>query len=238
MKTWFEIGEVRVDVVRKDIKHLHLSVLPPSGAVRIAAPERMSLDAVRVFAIGKLAWIRRQQQKLRDQERETPREYLDRETHYVWGQRYLLHLLEVDQPPSVELSHHRLVLRVRPGTDAARREELLEGWYRDELRAAAQPLIDKWQRIMAVEVQRLFVRRMKTKWGSCNPDKATIRLNTALARKPRECLEYIIVHEMAHLTEHTHNERFVAMLDQLMPKWQYHRDVLNRLPVQHETWNS
>lgn len=236
MNTWFQLGDMRIDVVRKDIKNLHLSVLPPDGRVRIAAPERMSMDAVRVFAIDKLPWIRRQQQKLREQERETPREYLERESHYVWGKRYLLTVTEVDQPPSVDISHNRLVLRVRPGTDVTRREDILEAWHRKELHAAAQPLIEKWQGIIGVHVQRLFIQRMKTKWGSCNPVAGSIRLNTDLARKPRGCLEYIIVHEMTHLIEHTHNERFVELMDRFMPRWQYHRDVLNRLPVRHEQW--
>lgn len=236
MNTWFQLGDVRIDVVRKDIKNLHLSILPPSGRVRITAPERMSMDAVRVFAVNKLPWIRRQQQKLREQERETPREYLERESHYVWGQRYLLTVKEADQPPSVELSHHRLMLQVRQGTAGARRQEIVEEWYREELRAAATPLIEKWQRIMGVEVRRFFVQRMKTRWGSCNPSAGSIRLNTYLARKPRECLEYIIIHEMAHFIEHTHNAQFVELMDRFMPKWQYHRDVLNKLPVQHEKW--
>ncbi len=237
MKAQFQLGDIPIEVVSKDIKNLHLSVLPPSGRVRISAPKHMGLDAVRVFAIDNLPWIRRQQSKMKEQERETPREYLERESHYLWGQRYLLKVLEVDQPPSVELDHNRLVLQVRPGTDIARRQEILEGWYREELRAAAMPMIDKWQRLMEVEVQRFFIQRMKTRWGSCNPKTGSIRLNTDLAKKPRECLEYIIVHEMTHLIEHTHNEHFVELMDTFMPKWQYHRDVLNRLPVRHEKWD-
>jgi len=236
MSTWFQLGDVRVDVVRKKIKNLHLSVLPPLGRVRVAVPERMSMEAVRLFTIDKLPWIRRQQRKLREQERETPREYLERESHFVWDRRYLLAVTEVDQPPSVELSHNRLVLRVRPGAAQARRQEIIEAWYREELRAAATPLIKKWEPVMGVEVRHLFIQRMKTKWGSCTPRSGSIRLNTDLAKKPRECLEYIIVHEMAHFIEHTHNERFVELMDRFMPKWQYHRDVLNRLPVRHEQW--
>lgn len=237
MKARFLLGDIPIEVVSKDIKNLHLSVLPPSGQVRISAPKHMGLDAVRVFAIGNLPWIRRQQSKMREQERESPREYLERESHYLWGQRYLLKVLEVDQPPSVELDHNRLMLQVRPSTDIDRRREILEGWYREELRAAAMPMIEKWQGIMKVEVRRFFIQRMKTRWGSCNPKTGSIRLNTDLAKKPRECLEYIIVHEMTHLIEPTHNERFVELMDTFMPKWQFHRDVLNRLPVRHETWD-
>jgi predicted metal-dependent hydrolase len=236
MQTRIQLGDIGVDVVRKDIKNVHLSVHPPTGRVRIAAPERMSLNTVRVFAIAKLPWIKRQQRKLRKQERETPREYLDRESHYVRGKRYLLKIIEADQPPSVELSHERMILRVRPRTDTSKRETILEEWLREQLRNAVPPLIEKWERLMGVKVQRFFVQRMKTKWGSCNHRAGSIRLNTDLARKPRECLEYIVVHEMAHLIEPTHNARFIALMDQFMPKWQSYREALNRLPVRHENW--
>jgi predicted metal-dependent hydrolase len=237
METRIQLGEIGVDVVRKDIKNVHLSVHPPTGRVRIAAPKRMSLDSVRVFAIAKLPWIKRQQRKLQEQERETPREYIDRESHYVWGKRYLLKVVEADQSPSVELDHGRMILRVRPGTDAMKRQAIVEEWHREQVRSAVPPLVEKWERLMGVAVRQLFVQRMKTKWGSCNHRAATIRLNTDLAKKPRRCLGYIVVHEMAHLLEPTHNERFVALMDQFMPRWQSHREVLNRLPVRHERWD-
>ena len=237
MRTRIQLGYIGVDVIRKEIKNIHLSVHPPTGRVRIAAPERMSLDTVRVFAIAKLPWIKKQQRKLREQERETPREYIDRESHYVWGQRYLLKVVEADRPGSVELDHGRMILRVRRGADKAKRKAIVEEWHREQLRKAVPPLIEKWERLMGVRVRRLYVQRMKTKWGSCNDRAGSIRLNTDLARKPRECLEYIVVHEMAHLLEPTHNERFMALMDQFMPKWQFHRDVLNRLPVRHESWD-
>ena len=237
MKTRIQLGDLGVEVVRKDIKNVHLSVHPPTGRVRIAAPRRMSINTVRVFAIAKLPWIRRQQQKLQEQERETPREYIDRESHYVWGKRYLLKVIEADQPPSVELGPGRLILHVRPGTDTAKRQVILEEWHRDQLRNAVPPLIKKWERLMEVHVRRVFIQRMKTKWGSCNQSASSIRLNTDLARKPKECLEYILVHEMAHLIERTHNERFMTLMDQFMLKWQFRREVLNRLPVRHESWN-
>lgn len=237
MATRIQLGEIAVDVVRKDIKNVHLSVLPPLGRVRIAAPRRMSANTLRVFAIAKLPWIRRQRRKFAEQEREAAREYLDRESHYVWGKRYLMKIIEADQVPSVELSPSRLILRVRPGAGTEKRQALLEEWYREELRNAAPRLIEKWERLMGVRVERFFVQRMKTKWGSCNCCAGSIRLNTDLARKPRECLEYIIVHEMAHLIEPTHNERFIKLMDRFMPKWQSYQEVLNRLPVRHEIWN-
>ena len=237
MRTRIQLGDIGVEVVRKGIKNVHLSVHPPTGRVRIAAPERMNLDTLRVFAIAKLAWIKKQQRKLREQERETPREYIDRESHYVWGKRYLLKVIEANQPASVELSHGRMVLRVREGTGKAKRQAIVEDWHREQLRKAVPPLIEKWERSMGVTVRRLFVQRMKTKWGSCNHRSGSIRLNTELARKPRECLEYILVHEMAHLLEPTHNACFMDLLNRCMPKWEFHRDVLNRLPVRHESWD-
>lgn len=236
MQAQLQLGDIAVDVVWKDIKNVHLSVHPPTGRVSIAAPARMRLETIRVFVISKLAWIRQQQHKLREQEREPPREYLNRESHYVWGRRYLLHILEEDAPAWVELSHSRMVLHGRPGWAQAKKEELLDRWYRGQIRAAVPALFAKWEPLMGVKVAGFFVQRMKTKWGSCNPHARTIRLNTELAKKPRECLEYIIVHELIHFLESTHNARFIALMNQFMPKWQSRRQRLNRLPVRHESW--
>jgi predicted metal-dependent hydrolase len=230
------LGEITVDVVLKDIKNVHLGVYPPTGRVRISAPRRMSLDTIRVFAISKLGWIKQQQKKLRSQERETPREYLDRESHYVWGRRYLLKLVEGHGLPNVELKHRKMILRVPPGTTDDTKRVTLARWYREQIKAAVPVLITNWAPVIAVKVERVFVQRMKTKWGSCNPDRRSIRLNTDLAKKPRECLEYIVVHEMVHILEPTHNTRFVALMDRLMPHWRCRRDELNRLPVCHEKW--
>ena len=232
-----KLGDLMVDVVLKDIKNIHLSVYPPHGAVRISAPKRMSLDTIRLFAVSRLAWIRQQQKKLREQERESPREYIERESHYVWGKRYLLVVQEADAASSIELTHSRLILRVRPGTSEEKREAIVDDWYRQQVRKAVPPLLDRWQPLIGVEAERFFVRRMKTKWGSCNHDARAIRLNTELARKPPECLEYIVVHELIHLLEPTHNTRFAALMNRFMPKWQLYRDVLNRLPVRRETWS-
>ena len=236
MHSQVQLGDLVVDVVRKQIRNVHLSVHPPTGRVTISAPAHLSLDSIRAFAISKLGWIRQQQSKLLEQEREMPREYLNRESHYVWGVRYLLQIVETEAPASVDLAHRRMVLRVRPGWNQAKRQELLDSWYREQLRAALPPLIAKWEPLMGVKVEKVFVQRMKTKWGSCNPRTRTIRLNTDLARKPRECLEYIVIHELVHLLEPSHNARFLALMDQFLPKWQFHRSILNRLPVRHETW--
>ncbi len=236
MATQIKLGDIVIDVVLKDIKHVHLSVYPPAGRVRISAPRRMSLDTLRVFAVSKLDWIKRQQQKMIDQERETPREFLDRESHYVWGRRYLLKVIEQDQTPAIELQHSHLLLRVRPGTTEDKRQAIVEDWYRSQLKQAAPPLIAKWEKLMGVKVERFYVQKMKTRWGSCNPVARSIRLNTDLVKKPRECLEYVVVHELAHLLEPSHNARFIALMNRFMPKWQFYREQLNRLPVRHEEW--
>ena len=237
MNAQVQLGDIAVDVVRKNIKNVHLSVHPPTGNVRIAAPARMELDVIRVFAISKLSWIRQQQQKFREQERETPREYLDRESHYFWGRRYLLTVEERSCAPSVEASHLHLVMRVRPGASPAKRQAILEEWYRRQLKEAVPPLLAKWEGFMGIKAGRVFIQQMKTLWGSCNHRTGTIRLNTELAKKPRKCLEYVIVHELVHLLEPTHNARFITLIDRFMPRWQSHRHVLNRMPVRHETWN-
>ncbi|CAN5490611.1 SprT family zinc-dependent metalloprotease [soil metagenome] len=236
MASHIDLGGLRIAVVKKDIKNVHLSVYPPAGKVRIAAPLDMELDTIRVFAISKLAWIKGQQRKIVAQERETPRDYVNRESHYVWGRRYLLSVIEHDAPPAIELKRNRLVLRLRPGTEELRRQEVLDAWYREQIRAAVPELLIKWERHMKVKAARFFVQRMKTKWGSCNPLSRSIRLNTDLAKKPPECLEYIVVHELAHLIEPTHNARFMALMDLFMPKWRHLQDELNRLPVRHEDW--
>ena len=236
MTTEIQLGTITVEVEHKEIKHLHLSVYPPTGRVRIAAPLRMELDTIRVFAIAKLGWIKSQQKKLREQIRTTPREYLDRESHYLWGQRYLLAVTESDQPPRVRLRHRTLLLQVRPGTGKEKKQEIVEAWYRDQLRQAVPPLIAHWEPVIGVKVKRFFVQRMKTRWGSCNAATGSIRLNSELAKKPRECLEYLVVHEMAHLVAPTHNHHFIALMDHLMPNWRACRETLNQWPVAHEHW--
>lgn len=230
------LGSVKAQVLRKRIKHMHLGVFPPEGAVRISAPEDVALDTIRVFAISKLAWIKQQQRKMKAQPREPEREYINRESHYVWGRRYLLQIQELPAPASITLSGKNMRMTVRPGTPADKRQALLDAWYRAQVREAAQPLLRKWQTIMGVQPGKLLVQRMKTKWGSCNPQTGLIRLNTDLAKKPPEHLEYVIVHELAHLIEASHGERFVAAMDMFLPKWQHLREALNSLPVRHEVW--
>ena len=234
--TQLQLGEIAVEVILKDIKNIHLSVYPPTGRVRISAPSRMSLDTIRVFAISKLGWIKQQQTKLRGQERETPREYLDRESHYVWGKRHLLKVVETDGAPSVELKHSRMLLRLRPGNPSHKKQALMEAWYREQIRNAVPPLIAQWEPVIGVKVQRFFVQKMKTKWGSCNAALKSIRLNTDLAKKPPQCLEYILVHEMAHLVVRHHNDQFTSLMDKCLPRWKLLRGMLNNSPLAHADW--
>ena len=238
MTAQIDLGGIEVDVVFKDIKNVHLSVYPPSGRVRIAAPEHMKLDIVRAFAISKLSWIKKQQTKLRKQERETPREYLNRESHYVWGKRYLLKIVEVDSAPKVVLKAGKMILRVRPGASDEARGAAVSKWYREQLKAAIPELLAKWEPILGVNAERVFVQKMKTKWGSCNPDQRSVRLNTDLVKKPAYYLEYVLVHELTHLLEKTHNDRFTELMDQFIPQWREYREMLNTSPLTHEKWSN
>ena len=231
-----ELGDIKVDVMLKDIKNIHLSVYPPSGKVRISAPEHMNLDIIRVYAISKLSWIRKQQTKLNKQKRETPRLFLNRESHYFNGKRYLLKVIEHDAAPIVKLTHRYIEMYVRPDTTIIKKKILLDEWYRAQLKAKLPEIIANWQNTIQVHVNEFGIKKMKTKWGTCNPDAKRIWLNLELAKKPAECLEYIVVHEMTHLLERNHNTRFIALMDEFLPKWRFLKDELNRLPVSHVDW--
>ena len=232
-----DVGGISVDVVFKNIKNVHLSVHPPTGRVRISAPAHMKIDTIRIFAVAKLDWIKKQQKRFQDQERETPREYLDRESHYVWGRRYLLKVKEEDTKPSIELKHNQMVLTVRPRARKEMKEAVVSAWYRDQLRIAMLPLISKWEPQIGVKANRLFIRKMKTRWGSCNTRRRSIRLNSELAKKPREYLEYVIVHELVHLLEPTHNKVFMTYMNKFIPQWKQLHDELNRKPLAHQEWD-
>jgi predicted metal-dependent hydrolase len=225
------IAGLAIEIERKPIKHLHLVVYPPDGRVRIAAPEGMTLDAIRIFAIGKLPWVRRQQKRLHEQQREGDLEYINRESHYLWGRRYLLRVIEADAPPKVTLRARTIDLHVRHGASLDQRDDLFQSWYRSQMRLAIEPLLTKWQPLLRVKVERVHLQRMKTKWGSCNTPLRSIRLNTELAKKPLPCLEFILVHELAHLRHRNHGARFTALLDDALPQWRDIRDELNRLPL-------
>ena len=231
-----KLGNITVDVVQKDIKNLHLSVYPPTGRVRIAAPLRLNLDTIRIYAISKLSWIKKQQTKLRSQQREAPRDYLTRESHYYLGKRYLLKVMEENSPPKVELKHSAIVLYVRPGTDKDKRQLILENWYRERLKEIVPALVKKWQKTMSVSPHEFAIKKMKTNWGTCNIEAKRIWLNLELAKKPEHCIEYIVVHEMVHLLERNHNDRFISYMNKFLPEWKHIKNELNRLPVSHVDW--
>lgn len=234
MSTVMQVGDIAVHVTLKNVKNVHLGVYPPGGRVRIAAPVRMNLETIRALAVSKLPWIRRQRSAFLGQRRETPRDYVSGESHYVWGRRFLLSIEEKEAAPRIEKHHRRLSLQIRPGTALGRRAALLEGWYRQQIREALVGLLAQWAPIVGVTPGRIFIHRMRTKWGSCNPRSRNIRVNTELAKKPRECLEYILIHELIHLREPTHGLRFFELMDAILPGWETRRRELNRLPLRQE----
>lgn len=231
------VSGVEVDVLRKPIRNAHLAVYPPHGRVRLAVPLSMTDDAIRLLVVSKLAWLQRHRRKLETQEREAPREFVTGESHYFLGRRYLLRVVEGPGPVSVRIMNKRhLVLHIRSGSSKEQREQIMADWYRSELRALAATYFAQWTEAMGVRPSKWGIKVMRTKWGSCNHRSGSIWLNLELARKPVKCVEYIVVHELAHLLEHTHDERFVAYMDRYMPQWRMHRQALNRLPVRHVDW--
>lgn len=232
-----KVGGLLVDVVRKDIKNLHLAVYPPAGRVRVATPLRVSDEAVRLAVISRLAWIKRQQAKFEGQERQSAREYVTGESHYFQGRRYRLNVVYGNAPAHVLIRNNRtLDLFVRKGSDTSLRERVFLAWYRQRLKEVIPPLIERWEGIIGVRVAEWHIKQMKTKWGTCTIKARRIWLNLELAKKPVQCLEYIIAHEMVHLLERHHNDRFRALMDQFMPKWGVYRAELNRLPARQEHW--
>ena len=231
MITELTIADVSIDVIFKNIKNVHLSVYPPTGRVRVSAPDHMSLDTVRLFAVSKINWIRRHQNKVQQQERETPREYLERESHYLWGRRYLLQLDEESGRPSVAIGNRTIEMTIPLNATTDYKRQFLGNLYRDELRIAAQPIVEKWERRLDVTVKRVYIQKMRTKWGSSNPHRNSIRLNLDLAKFPLECLDYVILHEVAHFIVPNHSNSFVSLLDQFLPGWHAIRDRLNEGPL-------
>jgi len=219
MTETIKLGDVSILVARKAIKHVHLSVHPPSGRVTLSAPRATRLDVARAYAISKLGWIRDQQVKLANQAREAPRRFVERESHYLWGRRYLLTIACREAKPSILLDHKRLTLTVRPDSDAQKRADVVHEWHKALLHEVVPTLIRKWEPKLKVKVAGYFLQRMKTRWGSCNHRAGHIRLNTELVKKPKDLLEYVVIHEMAHLLEPTHSDRFVALLNRHYPTW-------------------
>jgi predicted metal-dependent hydrolase len=233
---YLTVAGLGVDVVYKDIKNLHISVYPPIGRVRVAAPERTDEDTIRFAVVQRLPWIKRQRERLQKAERQSKRQMLSGETHYVWGQRYRLDVSRISGHYEVATKGSTLWVITPEGTDADGRFAALDRWYRRELRAAVPALLGKWQPIIGVEAEKVVVRRMKTKWGTCVARSRTIWLNPELAKKNPRCLEYLVVHELTHLVERGHGERFVALMDKFLPDWRARRDELNEAPLADEDW--
>jgi predicted metal-dependent hydrolase len=231
-----QLGDIAITVTRKDIKHVNLSVHPPAGRVTLVAPAGTRLEVARAYAVSKLGWIRDQQAKMRRQARETPRKFVERESHYFWGRRYLLSVATKDAKPSVRLDHRKITLTLRPGSTLAKREEVMQEWHRSLLHEVLPALIRKWETKLGVKVSGYFLQRMKTKWGGCNHRANNIRINTELVKKPKDLLEYVVVHEMVHLIEPKHSERFLALMTEHHPAWREARAELNELPLPADVW--
>ena len=232
-----DVSDLSVEIVRKDIKNLHLGVYPPNGRVRAAAPLRYDDEAVRLAVISRLPWIRKQQKVFKQQERQSRREMISGESHYFLGRKYRLDVIESNEPQGVQLIHNtKMVLKVRTGATRDKKEEVLQQWYRQQLRKQIPPLLAKWEETMDVKVSEVKIKIMKTRWGSCNIEARRIWLNLELAKKPLDCLEYILVHEMIHLFERHHTEHFRELMDHHMPDWRLRRDQLNKTPLAHEEW--
>lgn len=236
-RQYLSVSGLRVEIVRKDIQNLHLGVYPPDGRVRAAVPSRMSDEAARLAVISRLPWIRKQRAQFAAQPRQSAREIVSGESHYFLGKRYRLRVVRQEGPAKVFVrGKSRIELHVRDAADLAERERALLGWYRRALRETARELLAKWQDILGVQVADCRIKRMKTRWGTCSVDAGRIWLNLELAKKPVPCIEYVLVHELTHLLERTHSERFVALMDRHLPQWRSIRDELNTAPLAHESW--
>jgi len=231
-----ELGNISIEIVQKNVKNIHLSVYPPDGKVRITAPSQMEIDTIRVFAISKLQWIKDQKETLINQKRECKREFVNRESHYFFGKRFLLKLHEINAAPRVEIDHKHIHLHVRPNTNLEKKRKIIDEWYRTELKKITPGLITKWEKKIGVKSNEFGIKKMRTKWGTCNTKAKRIWLNLELAKKPKECIEYVIAHELVHLLERSHNQRYVKFMNQFMPKWRFYRDELNSLPYSHVNW--
>jgi len=231
MRESIQLGDLAIEVTRKAVKNVHLSVHPPEGRVTLVAPVGTRLEVARAYAISRLGWIREQQQRFSSQAREAPRRFVERESHYLWGRRHLLKIVERDAKPGVVLDHKRITLFVRPGSDRQKKAQVIHAWHKALLHGVVPNLIAQWEPKLGVRVNGYFLQRMKTKWGSCNHEAGHIRLNTELVKKPKDLLEYVVVHEMAHLIEPTHSERFLGLLDRNYPTWREARVELNELPI-------
>lgn len=238
MAELIRLDDIAIAVTRKDISNVHLSVHPPEGRVTLVVPNGTRPEVARAYAASRMPWIRDKQAKLRSQPRETTRRYIERESHYLWGRRYLMTVVEREVKPYVTLDHRRITLVVRPDSSLAKRKDVIHEWHKSLLHETVPPLVKKWEGKLGVNVSAYFLQRMKTKWGSCNRRAGTIRLNTELVKKPIDLLEYVVAHEVVHLVEPSHSERFVALMNRHYPTWRDARAELNELPLATERWTN
>jgi len=235
--SYLQLGSIEVLIVRKPIKNLHLSVLPPAGRVRVTSPEDMKDDAIRTLIATRLPWIKRQQGKFAGQERQTKRDYVSGESHYFFGKRYRLELVYKDDVPAVFLKgKNKIILQVRPKSPIAKRHEVMTEWYRKQFHPVVESLITKWEKKIGVRTTHWGIKQMKTRWGTCNHKRGRILINLELAKKPMHCVEYVVVHELLHLIEKKHSEKFVALMTKHVPKWRSIKDELNSFVLSHEEW--
>jgi predicted metal-dependent hydrolase len=227
------LGNINIDIIAKDIKNVHLAVLPPLGRVRISAPKRMNLETIRMFAITKLDWIRKNQAKMLNQSRESARDYISGESHYFLGKRYLLKVVNTSEKPNVLCSHNNIILNIKQDSNKENKQKLLQEFYRKQLKEILLRMIEKYEKSMNLKVEELQIRKMRTRWGSCNPRKKKIIINLELVKKPLQCLEYVITHEMVHFFERKHNKKFISYMDKFLPNWRHCKQNLNLLPTNY-----
>ena len=231
------VGGITIQVVRKAIKNLHLGVYPPNGRVRVAAPLAVSDEAVRLAVVGKLGWIKRQRLKFENQPRQSIREMVSGESHYYLGRRYRLRVVNqagvgrIHFPNSITME-----LQIPQSAGIETRLRVLDGFYRGRLRELVPPMLDKWQKELGVQVAEWGIKKMKTRWGSCNSRARRVWINLELAKKPVACIDYLVLHELVHLVERNHGDRFIALMDKHLPHWRLHRQELNAAPLGNERW--
>lgn len=238
-QSMLQVGGIEAVVLYKPVKNLHLNVLPPVGKVRVTAPQNMNDDAIRTFLATRISWIKKQQAKFKQQERQTPREYVSGETHYFFGKKYRLEVVHAETKESVQIKgKNKIILTVKPKSNVLKRERLMQDWYRDELRTFLNQAVEQWEKKIGVKTKQWGIRRMKTRWGTCNHKAKRIWFNLELVKKPVSCIEYVITHELIHLIEEKHGDKFVALMNKYKPKWQDEKEELNRLILSHEEWKN
>lgn len=230
------VSGIDVQIERKEIKNLHVGVYPPYGRVRVAAPLHVDNEAVRLAVITRLSWIKKQVRQFQEQKRESKREMVSGESHYFLGKRYLLDVEETNSKHKIILNHSKIELHVRTGTSTENRQLVLNEWYREQLKKEVEKLVIKWEKSIGVKLSSWSIKKMRTKWGSCNIDKKRILLNLELSKVPVECIEYIVVHEMVHLFERHHNDNFKAYMDKFLPEWRICKDILDHSVLGYEEW--